>query len=190
MNKRSNGPLIPDSVYPRKRASPINRIYNTNKQSTIDSHFIPIKPPSNMPVHMPPKKMLMKREPLNRVKSPFAPPPAFYDEDVAYNKNPSPLPEGVRVSPVITTPHGDIQRVYSPVPPKNNENVTPKNHDVGPIEGNDNWGIYDTDFKGGRRKTRKSRRTRKSRKSKRRPKSRKSKKHVKSKRSKHMRRKK
>ena len=185
MSKRSDGPLIPDSVYPRKRVSPIGM----DKQSKINSHFVPINPQSNRPVPMPPKKMLMKREPLNRVKSPFAPPNAFYDEDVAYNKNPSPLPEGIRVSPVIQTPYGNVQRV-SPILPKKNENTSTKSPDVGPIEGNDNWGIYDTDFKGGRRKTRKSRRTRKSRKSKRRPKSRKSKKHVKSKRSKHMRRKK
>ena len=157
MSKRSNRPMIPDSVYPRKRASPLNM----NKRNKIDSYFVPINPQSNIPVPMPPKKMIMKHDPPNRVKSPFAPPPAFYDEDVAYNKNISPLPEGVRVSPVIETAYGDIQRVYSPDPSLYNKNASTKSPDVGPIEGNDNWGIYDTDFKGGRRKTRKSRKRRK-----------------------------
>jgi len=189
-SKRSDGPMIPDSVFPRKRTSPINRQPESSNKSKIDSHFLPIKPPSTIPVPQPPKKMFMARDPITRVQSPFAPPKKFYEEDIAYNKNPGTIPEGVRVSPVITTPHGDFQRVYSPIPPKDNENVPPKSPDVGPIQENNDWGIYDTNFKGGRRKTRKSRRTRKSRKSRRRPKSRKSKKHVKSKRNKHMRRKK
>jgi len=178
MYKRSNnGPMIPDSVYPRKRMSPINSHINMKPPVKPQTHFIPLKtledeadekllknlklPKSGQySIPLPPKKMTMKREPI-RPKSPFAPSPTFYDEDIEYSKNPSPLPEGTKIGPVIQTPYGDIQRVASPIPPSFNKNTTQDGQVVEPIEEHGNWGIYDTDFKGGRRKSRKSRKRRK-----------------------------
>ena len=148
------GPMIPDSVYPRKRTSPLS-----NLQPTMKNHFIPIP--------VPPKAMLMKRYNPSTSKSvsPFAPSSQFHEEDVEFAKSEKPLPAGMYVGKIERDKYGELaQRVASPVFTGVEQYINPKHTDYGAYEREGHWGIYDTNFRGGRRKKRKTRRTRKIRK--------------------------
>lgn len=146
-----NGPMVPDSVYPDNRRSPFG-----NLQPTMKNHFISIAKP--------PKTMLMERynpDTSNRI-SPIVPSSQFHEEDAEFTKSEKPLPEGVYVGKLGRDKYGNLsQRVASPVFTDFDRYINTKHTDYGPYESEGHWGIYDTDFKGGRRKKRKNKKTQK-----------------------------
>jgi len=158
-----NGPMVPDSVYSRKRTtSPLS-----NLQPTMKNHF--------MSIAKPPKTILMERynpATSNRI-SPIVPSSQFHEEDAEFTKSEKPLPEGVYVGKLGRDNYGNLsQRVSSPVFTDVDRYINTKHTDYGPYESEGHWGIYDTDFKGGKRrrilhKTRRYRKSRSARKQRR-----------------------